>query len=189
MGFVEQQQRIVPLRDLGQRIDGRKVPIHRIERFRDDPRRSGSTFAAPPHNRVIERLCVIMRHEYGARPRLTDAVMHTGMGEFIRDDQVAGARQGGEDGEVRGKAVRHIERRLGPEKRRRLAFQRLMLRRVAAQQARTARAHRHAREQQQGDDVGDLDHRVHGRAGRVLVGSPTVSPVTAALWASEPLPP
>ena len=42
---------------------------------------------------------------------------------------------------------------------------------------------------QERDHVHDLDQRVEGRAGGVLEGSPTVSPVTAALCASEPLPP
>jgi outer membrane protein assembly factor BamE (lipoprotein component of BamABCDE complex) len=42
---------------------------------------------------------------------------------------------------------------------------------------------------QQRHDVGDLDHRVHRRPAVSLQGSPTVSPVTAALCASEPLPP
>jgi hypothetical protein len=40
---------------------------------------------------------------------------------------------------------------------------------------------RQHREQQKRHDIGDLDHRVHGWTGGVLVGSPTVSPVTAAL--------
>ena len=40
--------------------------------------------------------------------------------------------------------------------------------------------HRQQRHQQQRHDVDDLDQRVDRRAGGVLVGSPTVSPVTAA---------
>ena len=40
-----------------------------------------------------------------------------------------------------------------------------------------------------GHEVDDLDHRVEGRTQVSLRGSPTVSPMTEALCASDPLPP
>ena len=49
--------------------------------------------------------------------------------------------------------------------------------------------HDEQRGERQRDDGHEVDEDVHGRAGGILERIATVSPTTAALWASEPLPP
>ena len=64
--------------------------------------------------------------------------------QFVRDDQVAALRQGAEQGKVADIAIGDEQRRLGAEEVRGLGFEPFMFGRIAAQQPRSARPHRHA---------------------------------------------
>ena len=66
--------------------------------------------------------------------------MHTGVDQLIDHQYITGTGQRGDQGDIGSKAIGEKQRGLAPEKRGGLRFQRLMLRRIAAQQARSARA-------------------------------------------------
>ena len=102
--------------------------------------------ARQSRDRVVERTArrCGAAATHAARPSRMP-VMRAGMDQRVVDDQVAALRQGREQRCIGGIAAGEDTAPLSlPKKRRRLRLQRLMLRIVAAQQPRSARADRHA---------------------------------------------
>jgi len=167
MRFVQQQHRIMGSGQLGEIAERRHVAVHRIERFDRNPDPALAPFGAEGGDEVGKALQVIVTGEDRGRLRQADAVMDAGMDQLVRDDQVTALRQGREQRHVGEKAVGQEQRCLGAEKFRGLGLQPFMFGGIAAQQARAARADRHAAR----DGIGNglADHRI-GREAKIIVG-------------------
>src|ERR1700736_5496475 len=80
--------------------------------------------------------------EISASP--TQTFMNARMDQFVMDHKILSLRQRREDRKIGYVTTAKIQRRFGAEIGRGLAFERFMLGMITAQQARSARSHRHA---------------------------------------------
>ena len=93
--------------------------------------------------------------------------MDAGMHQFVRHDQVAALRQGGQERQIGHIAIGQEQGSLGTEKVSRLRLQPFMFGRIAAQQTRSARPQRHAARDRIGHRL--RDHRIASQA-KIIVG-------------------
>src|SRR5579859_5480825 len=94
MCLIDQQECIVPIRELHEVGQRRAVAIHAVDAFDRDPN-SSATAALPPSTKAL--LCgldIIVREFERLGSACTQALSHTRVRELIPQDDVALLRQG-----------------------------------------------------------------------------------------------
>ena len=165
--LVDQQERVVAIRQRGEIGERRAVAVHPVQALDRDPDAAGAASRAPPEDRVVGRADVVVREAPGLGTTEPHAVVRAGVDQRVVEDEVATLRQGREGDEVGGKSRRQEQRRLAAEERRGLRFQCLVLGMIAAQEPRPARADRHAARQRLDDR---LPQRGRLRQSEIVVG-------------------
>ena len=123
VGLVHQQHGLVPPGHLGKLGQRRQVAVHAEQAVGDD---QAAAVARRPGQERVELLPIGMRVGADIGPGKPAAVPEAGMILGIAEDDVAGAGQGGDGGQVGGEAGRKEQRRLRAFELRQALFQPLM---------------------------------------------------------------
>ena len=92
MRFVNDEEAVMPVRDLCQPIDRRTVAVHAVERLGSNPDKTYPAIPAPVPDCIIEGVGVIVCSRNGLRPAKPDPVMDTGVNQFVINDKIAALR-------------------------------------------------------------------------------------------------